>query len=534
MVWHVIVALLLSNATSGASDLKNPFTGSKKPDEHNAYPENLHCICSIYMLHYFKLNAIVFRNTLGVGMADKYDSAVTADAPLEALDRFDERLRSQGHIVWAMLDELREVAPNSKPPDDLMQVNLYLNNLTGSTRVSIENVPAKDRSYRFIKGYQYLFKKMAEALTKSMDDGQCKSENYTPAAGDDRGGEYGQTKLAAIKRLLVYPRVVDDLTQVRAILESNKRQMERLFQPTFDRENYMDFKPDYLLFNSLARTDLEYMNMMFSNEQPVNFMGNKRVMLNDSLLVSNVLTNYYPFGEKHKANIHDLLVWVRAVFHQDNVVAFQQHVMAAALSPVLVCLGNYFQIFDRLHPGRTIDINEDTSMYVKYEQTLRDLAQNLFGHLQTLVNLKLFPRTVQDYLVYISDKTAEVIDYSYDPYSPLISGVLDTVSKNIFSVMGLFKLKFSTNVDTAEGVELDFNKKSYVGKILEDFDDEIRNIGTYVASFEKYKYSFLRGLKVYSHNNMFGYPRFDILNTKQLGYKVVKNDLDNPPIIQLI
>ncbi|XP_050425319.1 uncharacterized protein LOC126836177 [Adelges cooleyi] len=437
--------------------------------------------------------------------------------------------------LWPCSMNSERPSPIAKPPDDLMRVNLYINNTRDNLRVRVDQSAASFHQHKLIKGYKHFYKTMTEALSKFINDGKCLSTHKIT----DQDDENERNKLEAIKKLInkSLPELYE-LNKALSILEANRQQLETIFEATLGDEMYLDFKPDRLLFLSLVDLDSEYLRMVSVDKGQTknNSAGDEKIILDDSLMVSKVRTSYQ-FGDRSFASITDLLILVRPIFHQDYVISFQQHVMAAALQPVSMCLGEYLSALKRLVDADTT--KQDRSVIIMYDShtdKLRTGAQDLCKHLNSLINLEMFPESVQEYLKYMSNETSEVIEFingysiiSDDTRSEFTSGVINLIIEKISQSMRLSHMKFMINVKSFSFVDRDD-----VAKVLIGLNDKIKKIGAYVANLERYKYMFLRGLKIYDHKNMFVTQNVDIQNTKHLGYKVVKNDLDNPPIIQLI
>ncbi|XP_050429332.1 uncharacterized protein LOC126838720 [Adelges cooleyi] len=486
------------------------------------YANELHCCYSRYMLNYFQLNGIVFKNTFKVSIDAKDDSSQRVEAPLDAINFYDKRLRSQGIIVLVMLDELRNTTPHSKPPNDLMQVNLYLNNYTGTTRAKLGSTAITPN---YIHGYRYFHSIMTDALATFLRDGKC--DKYKSMIRDNDQ----MLKLEEINQLSAdMGRLnTDDLQQVLSKLEENKSSLENIFMSTFEKGTYKDFEHRNLLFAPLLAYDYNSWHTSSSGGASGDLLTGDYNMLVKSLIVGDVVTSY-KLIEGGYASIHDVMYNVRAMFNQDYVISFQQHVMAAVVHPVFVCFGTYFRVLKKLNSGNNTNVN-----------VLENEGMKLTDTLKSLIGLNIFPKSVQEYLKSVEDKTTEMIKYSYTPGSLSKKGVMGFISEKMKSI----QLNSSSSTSFSKRIDLLFNMCSQPMELNNlqfsidiegssssnnaDADELVGNlkkktmdVGHYVVSLEKHKKLFLTVLNMYDHEYMFSRPPFDLLKRNELGYFAVR------------
>ncbi|XP_050424511.1 uncharacterized protein LOC126835759 [Adelges cooleyi] len=473
--------------------------------------ENLPCMYSRYMLHYFNLNGIVFKNKFGVTIDDESDTSASPEELLSALEFYDNQLRSQGKIVLAMLHELRITQISPKPPKVLMQVNLYLNNLSRTTRVNVQEAHTTEPNY--VRGYKFFYKKITEALKNKIDrDCYVKKD---PIVQDK---EYEEPKFEVINKLLAkeWPLKTDGLAEVLLILDHNKIELEKYFQSTFDTGICNDFKPENLLFMSLLEPEVDYLNTVSNIEMSTNLASSSNELsLDTSLFPRNVITEYKINGAY--ASIYDLFILTRASFDQNNVISFQQHVCAAVLYPFFIRIHTYFRINKKYRGGG------------KFEVKFVAVGKKLLNTFKSLIELEIFPNDLQNFLntIFFNFNALETsCTYKWENRVKEMTFISDRILK----LMNLYNLKFSID----DKFDIKHDNDAYVNNELKFLESTINNLEVYVQNLKILKPALKKGLAIDSYDGMTKSDPIDIRNTQELGYVVVKNKIDEPLTIQII
>ncbi|XP_050424512.1 uncharacterized protein LOC126835760 [Adelges cooleyi] len=554
MAWRVVLILLLVSDSFGTSNF--PSSSMKQIKPRNS-PNNTLCMYSRYMLYYFNLNNIVFKKKFGVSLDNLNYDFKKLNIPLGLAELYDEYLLSQGKIVLFMLDDLRKQvgAPNFKPPDVLMQVNLYLNNLSGTTCV---NIKENGNTPNYAWGYAFFYTKMTEALTTFIRNRQCYYQTNPIVQDNTEMPE----KLRKINLLLAkqWPLNTEVLSEILSTLEHNKKELEIFFQTTMNGVTYNDFNPEHLLFKPLLVNDpMELSDIEFKEGRPI--------------IPRNVMTSYKLY-QRGFASTYDLLTLVRGIFHQDYVILFQEHVIAAVLHPVFLYYGTYLMVLKKLHPAykigeenlsdqvmkvenndlKTLEnqeksdpenkLHEDEEgfqSYDKHKEKLTNQILKLRYSFESLINMKFFPTIVQEYLQMVSNKTAELQLETLKEREHINPGefytLINFIYDKIYGLMKLYNLQYSINV------EFDINDDASIINELDNLDTNINDACDYVQNLKGYEYVFQKAFAIYDHAKMimpdtvFDGPRYSssrIVNTRPLGYVVVINEIIERLTIKLI
>ncbi|XP_050521361.1 uncharacterized protein LOC126894396 isoform X32 [Daktulosphaira vitifoliae] len=181
----------------------------------------LHCNFSKYMFNFFKHNEKYLLNL------EQRNNIQPVE--LEDLNTYGAALKTHGEIIMAMLDALRPFTKRTTAKD-LMAINLYLNNVSGSLNFITRNCSGKyNRNLsNVLRGYQLHHKTIVDDLNKfinkkctnvTVDEDFIKCPDYNKSGSlnfitRNCSGKYNQNLSNVLRGYQLHHRtIVDDLNE---------------------------------------------------------------------------------------------------------------------------------------------------------------------------------------------------------------------------------------------------------------------------------------------------------------------------------
>ncbi|XP_050532575.1 protein PF3D7_1417600-like [Daktulosphaira vitifoliae] len=443
---------------------------------------SLHCFFSKYILKFFELNEKLF-------ILNRISNA-KSDYDIDDLKYYGTNLQSQGDIIMAMLDELREKKYNELP-DDLMMVNLYLNNVTGNINLYTVDKSNEGRelvtdALRLRLGFKTYYKMITNKLLNFTKSLHCKYGLWF----DKVDPKFKRLKINIDKK----SQVNYDASRMREFLENVKNNSRDVFNHTFMRNKYTDYHPKNLLLYNLMEPYSKY---------------SKRSIRNDGLNIMRFVKvhSIANYESKHETKIINLYERVLLTFNVQHIKSYQQQVLAATMYPVFMCISKYINMFNKFYStGYTIFC---------YPKDIIDIGSSLVTITQTLRDINLYPYEINQYLSQLICDLGIIVIYpsskmwpSSFNYKNKVITILNKLSKPMLTNRILFNIKDYTLNDSGAHSCL---------VLIDEIKIEIKSITNYLKKLKRKRYLFLVTQEIINHNDMFKNIPIDVFNVQVNG-----------------
>ncbi|XP_050522888.1 uncharacterized protein LOC126895260 [Daktulosphaira vitifoliae] len=296
----------------------------------------LHCNFSNYMLNFFKHNE---KYLIKLEKQNKIFPVT-----LNELKTYGEALQTHGNIVMAMLDALHLMDLKSIP-NDLMTINLYFNNVSGSLMfVARNNVGNYDMNHtNIIKGYKMLHQVMVERLENFINN-HCLEvtveEEFIKCPDYNTPGNYNIKFLRSIagnlkNRITNSNQNLNDYNEHDVKLKESE--VLSVLISSLKSNSYRNFDPKNLFFYDLfSRQDNKQFHMIDINNLVHCIMENGDVI---------DLLRYTTYKEKCSDSVFSTVFcvfrYILYSFDSTYVLKFQELMLTASFQPLGVLIRSY-------------------------------------------------------------------------------------------------------------------------------------------------------------------------------------------------
>ncbi|XP_050521343.1 uncharacterized protein LOC126894396 isoform X15 [Daktulosphaira vitifoliae] len=285
----------------------------------------LHCNFSKYMLNFFKHNEKYLLHL------EKRNNIQPVD--FEDLNTYGKALKTHGEIIMAMLDTLRPFSKRSTA-HDLMSINLYLNNVSGSLNFITRNCSGKyNRNLsNVLRGYQLHHRTIVDELNEFINN---KCTNVTVDEDFIKCPDYNKSGIYNIKDL---PKIAEKLknrfTNYNVNNTATMVNINEIFNALLSSLNsnkYNDFDPKNLLFFYLLNDNVDHRPFTInSNDVQFTLLKNKKKL--DLLRYATVK---FKCPNNTYLNITDVFQYMLYSFNAQNMITFQELVITATIQPII-------------------------------------------------------------------------------------------------------------------------------------------------------------------------------------------------------
>ncbi|XP_050532210.1 uncharacterized protein LOC126900497 [Daktulosphaira vitifoliae] len=422
--------------------------------ENSAYNER-RCNFSRYMLNYFKLNEkylLHFYNNL---------ERVTE----EDLRKYDKAVQSHSDIILLMIQELY-VNQNIHFPSDLMAVNMYLNNISGSIIVINKNEAVNDEA---VKNNKVLLSLQGLKLL-----------NHSMIIGLDSFIKYNCIK-EPISLFVQYPidLIPTHILNIDELSIATKRLREKLMKELgFEKIKNLDellFYPRNILFyNLMTKNSEKNLKMDTKSKQRQKLeVGNT----NDVLDLLRFAPLNIKCADESNLTIYDLYRYAEYQFSFIDIKAFQKILLGATFYPIGILIADYIQLAKIA--------SQDCKKFKNDKENLSSivtLGKNVALHLQSFRNLNIYKEKGYIFLKKIFYRLHVIINWVKG--SELENEDLpDLLLKGIESFMKENKLKFQMKSEI-------FVSNINVIDIRDQIIEKANIVESYIQELKNYKHLF--------------------------------------------
>ncbi|XP_050521350.1 uncharacterized protein LOC126894396 isoform X22 [Daktulosphaira vitifoliae] len=285
----------------------------------------LHCNFSKYMLNFFKHNEKYLLHL------EKRNNIQPVE--LEDLNTYGAALKTHGEIIMAMLDALRTFSTDSTA-NDLMAINLYLNNVSGSLNFITRNSSGKydQNLLNVLNGYKLHHQIIVDDLNEFINS-SCTNvtvvEEFVKCPDYNTLKEYNIKDLPKISEQLKKRLTNYDINNTAIMI--NKNEVFNALNSSLKLDQYKDLNPKNLLFFDLFNHDVLNEHFTVDNQdEQFTSMKNK-----ENLNLLRYATVNIKCPDKSYLNINDIFQYMLYSFNVPNVLTFYELVMAASIKPLI-------------------------------------------------------------------------------------------------------------------------------------------------------------------------------------------------------
>ncbi|XP_050534510.1 uncharacterized protein LOC126901793 isoform X1 [Daktulosphaira vitifoliae] len=412
-----------------------------------------HCNFSRYMLNYFKLNEHYLLQ-----MYKNFDMYTEED-----LKKYGRAFQTHGDVVLFMIEDLHKI--NEKyVAYDLMTVNLYLNNNSGSINVMYKYQAGNNIDYNKvflgIQGLKLLNYSMMSILKRFIDTFCDK---------------------IPISDFIEYPNeYITQQLNIDVLVDNTKYLREKIIKEIdpdiIEKSNMTIFHPkNQLFYNIMLNQSDKILAIGTELRQHQEFVNGKPKYILDLLRFAPLTLQC---ADKTDLTVIDVFRFVKYHYLYDDVRTFQKLFLAATFHPVGMLIAYYLQFVCKM-----IQIGLSPKNYIKNNKLcIYDLGEKIKMILQQFINLKIFFGSANYYLLSIINNLYVILSWVRG-MSLKIPDLPNILLNKLELFMNNNLLKF--NIELVPNV-MEENVMHIHNKIVK----KVKQVDTYLQELRKYTNSF--------------------------------------------
>ncbi|XP_050521336.1 uncharacterized protein LOC126894396 isoform X8 [Daktulosphaira vitifoliae] len=356
----------------------------------------LHCNFSKYMFNFFKHNEKYLLNL------EQRNNIQPVE--LEDLNTYGAALKTHGEIIMAMLDALRPFTKRTTAKD-LMAINLYLNNVSGSLNFITRNCSGKyNRNLsNVLRGYQLHHKTIVDDLNKFINK---KCTNVTVDEDFIKCPDYNKSGIYSIKDLPTFSEKLKNrfknFDTKNTTTTVNENNVFNLVLTSLNSKKFKNLDPKNLLLFDLLHHNIDNRPFSIHNQDK----HTTSIKINKNLDLLRYATFKIKCPNDSFLNISDIFQYMLYSFDVDNMIIFQQLVMAASIQPLIVVARTFSQF------ANILSISVDQKNIKRKEinfATLVKVGEEIIKNLGLIIHLKMFKSGPENMLNTIFNVLKEVV-----------------------------------------------------------------------------------------------------------------------------
>ncbi|XP_050544829.1 uncharacterized protein LOC126907519 [Daktulosphaira vitifoliae] len=471
-------------------------------------PLELHCNFSNHLFNYFKYS-------------EKYLYNFENNTSESELKDYGTVVKSHGEIVMIMLDSLREM-DEEYIAADLMTVNLYLNNVTGSINMIAKNKNGEfsrsERSQNLLEGYKILHRSIEERLEYFLN-GKCLNisvkndfisltnfQEPIKHSLEVLRNEIKKLNNKIIKIMKEYLTLREMFMVENIDILKNCCDIIKHLALAFERKSYKIFNPKNVLFYDLMENRPCFLELDLASgsqaKQYVRYKGdNQQNDVLDMVRFDPLLINS---SNNYQIKLFDVFRFVKFDFNFENVQVFISLVNVATIRPIMSVVRYYFALVRKFLTPCEFK-NEKINSDMKYK--IIDMGQNIVENMKFFMDMNLFIEQFATTIERIFNLLYKVISSFKERNDLFLSSEIQTISKNIYQYM-IYILP--------ETYIIEWNIVSF----YDITEQKVNKIVLFISELKKYQYCFEIAKKI-PHKSCFNWLKNNI---------IIKNNI---PIEQL-
>ncbi|XP_050532581.1 uncharacterized protein LOC126900713 [Daktulosphaira vitifoliae] len=443
----------------------------------------LHCNFSKYMFNYFKYGEhylFNFQNTISEFEIKNYGLAI----------------KSHDEIIMIMLDALRDM-DEKHIAEDLMTINLYLNNVSGSLNMIAKNengvFSRTESSQNLLEGYKIIHRSIVERLEYFINS-QCSLvsfENdfisYTYFKVPDSYNPNNLLKeLEHLKNyifivireyLMWYDMKYDEIL-------SSYTDIVKHLALSFRRQSYSVFNPKNVFFYDLmeTRSNLCELKLSSGSQAKQYAIYNSEQQLDDILDMIRYAPLTIKSTNNYQIKLLDMFRFIKFDFDWQNIQAFIKLVNTATVQPIIFIVRFYFSLVRKFllyHEFKNEELKND----MKYK--IITMGQHIVKNMKSFMDLNLFG---EEFTIFIEDnfnKMYKLISSFSDHNDLFKSKEMNSISKCYYNYVRRTIL-VPSNIQLMKEIETEDN----INNFFHLATGEVKKIASFVSELKKYKYCF--------------------------------------------
>ncbi|XP_050531472.1 uncharacterized protein LOC126900074 [Daktulosphaira vitifoliae] len=448
-------------------------------------PLELHCNFSRHLFNYFKYceqYLFNFENTISEHELKMYGRAV----------------KSHGEIVMIMLDSIRDMDEEYMAAD-IMTVNLYLNNVSGSI-----NMIGRDKNGKFnrsknsqnlLNGFKILHRSIVERLEYFLNE-KCLNvlvtNNFISLTNFKKPIKYSSEVLLnelekfnskIITSLNGYLTMRDMFGGKDNEILNNYCNILKHLAKTFERKSYYIFNPKNVMFYDFMEGRACFSELDYINDSQVKqyTIHNSNEQLNDVLDIVRYIPLKIKSTNNYQINLSDVFSYIKFDFDIKNLQIFKKLLNTAIVCPILMTVFFYFSLVKKfvLIPNFQ---NEKLKYVLKYK--IIEMGQQIVENMKSFMDLNLFGEGYTTRFKDTFNKTYELISFYKDRNNLFFN-------KKAILILKIFHEYIKKSVILSD-IQLE-EKKVIEGNIYQICDlavKEVNKIASFVSALKRYQYCF--------------------------------------------
>ncbi|XP_050544825.1 uncharacterized protein LOC126907516 [Daktulosphaira vitifoliae] len=444
----------------------------------------LHCNFSKHLFKYFRYSEkylFNFENKISELELRNYGTAV----------------KSHGKIVMIMLDSLREM-DEKYIAADIMTVNLYLNNVSGSINMIGKDENGKlnksKNSQNLLKGYKILHRSIVERLEYFINE-KCLyislKKKFISLTNFSEPVKYSSAVLLneleklnskIIRNMKEYLTLRDMFAGTDNNILKRYCKIIKHLALTFEKKLYNNFNPKNVLFYDFMENRSPFSELdMISGSQAKQY-----VRYNSDNQVIDVLdiVRYAPLKLKNNNNqqikLSDMFRFIKFDFNFQNVQVFLNLLYMATVRPIMLIVRLYIFLVHNFVSIFKFRVSESKTLL---KDKIIELGQQIINSMKSFMDLNLYQDYLKKSLSCMFIKTYEVISSFKERNDLITNSETQNISKTYYSYMR----KLFVNNTFVENINV---TKFNINKIYSIATEEINKITLYVSELKRYQYCF--------------------------------------------
>ncbi|XP_050521357.1 uncharacterized protein LOC126894396 isoform X29 [Daktulosphaira vitifoliae] len=338
----------------------------------------LHCNFSKYMLNFFKHNEKYLLHL------EKRNNIQPVE--LEDLNTYGAALKTHGEIIMAMLDALRTFSTDSTA-NDLMAINLYLNNVSGSLNFITRNSSGKydQNLLNVLNGYKLHHQIIVDDLNEFINS-SCTNvtvvEEFVKCPDYNTLKEYNIKDLPKISEQLKKRLTNYDINNTAIMI--NKNEVFNALNSSLKLDQYKDLNPKNLLFFDLFNYDVH----------------------NENFDLFGYATLKIKCPDKSYLNIIDVFQYMLYSFNVPNMITFQSLVKAVSMQPLMALIRTFIMFAKKL--SNAVNLGNIKKDELNFDKILK-VGEVLVKNLDIINHNKIFMGNKELMLNIISEELKSII-----------------------------------------------------------------------------------------------------------------------------
>ncbi|XP_050535338.1 uncharacterized protein LOC126902281 [Daktulosphaira vitifoliae] len=437
------------------------------------YSKYLLCFHTSYFLHFFKYNE---RFLLEIENNKDYIT-------IENLMNYGKALQTHSKVVMIFLNDLKNY--NLKRfPFTLITVNMYLNNLSDSLNMIVQNDDKKNDAQKLLEGYKIIHLAIKEELTDFINR-NCK---IIPFNIHNTVSCYFPMK--EMKCVATSPLKTND---------NLKNEILKKFELIVKSNSYEKFHPKNFLFYDIMTQQI------LTNKNKIKIDNSKHIELN--------LLRFTPLNFKcsngTRLTIQDIFEYMKYDFNSIDVYPYIKMVIYATFRPIAIIIRNFLTLIQ----VASSEYSESVKFWIK--PTLIKMGKKIINYVIDVISLSMYKyrrsHLQNEVLVafynalknYIDKIMLSEIDIKYN------NMIIKSLSYNLIKN----KIHFTSDIAlTNEHIT-----ESNVDKIITELEKIMKKVEIYINDLKKWNHSFdfiIKSFKIryYNISSFRNFIDFNVLN----------------------